>query len=76
MTVLVLKDIRTGEREVFRDLGQGFRIVVPPYIAHANCFAPGTVLVAGCTTAYDPDDNDSYIYRLLDEKGQEILDTA
>jgi mannose-6-phosphate isomerase-like protein (cupin superfamily) len=72
MTILVLEHTRTKEREVFRNLGEGSLIIVPPLIAHANCFEAGTVMVAGCTTAHDPNDEDAYQYPLLDEEGNEL----
>jgi dTDP-4-dehydrorhamnose 3,5-epimerase-like enzyme len=72
MTVLVLEDVQTKNRHVFRDLGPESLIVVPPYVAHANCFEDGTIVMCGCTTTYDPDDPDTYPYPLLDQVGQEI----
>ncbi|MDP3957373.1 MAG: hypothetical protein Q8Q10_02630, partial [bacterium] len=70
--LLVLEDSRTKEREVFRSLGVGSLIIVPPYIAHANCFEAGTIMVAGCTTAHDKNDKDAYPYPLLDAAGNEV----
>jgi dTDP-4-dehydrorhamnose 3,5-epimerase-like enzyme len=72
MTLMVFEDVRTKERAVFKNLGPGSLIIVPTYVAHANCFAPGTVLVAGCTTAFDQNDKDAYPYPLLDEMGNEV----
>lgn len=72
MTILVLEDTRTKERAVFRDLGEGSLIIVPPYIAHANRFEAGTIMVAGCTTPHDEKDEDAYPYPLLDTEGSEL----
>ena len=72
MTTLVLEDSRTKERQIFHNLGVGSLVMVPPYIAHANCFAPGTVMVAGCTTPHDPDDEDAFPYPLLDTLDNEV----
>jgi hypothetical protein len=72
MTKLVLEDVRTRKRAIFTDLGPGTRIVVPPYIAHANTFAAGTIMVAACTAAREEGVEDDYPYRLLDENGEEV----
>ena len=72
MTLLVLEDVNTEERKVFRDLGPGTKVIVSPYVAHANCFEPGTILVAGCTTPYNKDDLDFYPYRLIDVDGDVV----
>ncbi len=70
MTLLVLEDVNSKERRIFRNLGPGARIVIPPFVAHANCFEEGTILVAGCTTSSDPNDLDTYPYRLINADGE------
>lgn len=67
---------RTKERQVFKDLGPESLIVIPPYVAHANYFQDGTIMVCGCTTAYDPNDTDSYPYPLLDKLGRRLSASA
>ncbi len=56
MRLLVLEDIRTKERRVWRDLGPGTLITIPAEVAHANVNDPGTVLIGALREGFDPHD--------------------
>lgn len=60
ITVLVLQDIATGERQEYKDLGPGTQIQVPPGTAHALIMEPGSVLQTYVFSAHPVSDREFF----------------
>ncbi len=67
MPLLVLKDLQTRKRAIFRDLGPGALITIPGRIAHANVLSPGLILVGAMNLGLTPED--SHPYSLISKGG-------
>jgi quercetin dioxygenase-like cupin family protein len=72
LIILVLENVVTKERRVFKDLGIGTRIHIPAGIAHALIFEPGSTMTALSSKPFDP--KDLYPYQIMGPNG-ELLDT-
>ncbi|RJQ29460.1 hypothetical protein C4571_01285 [Candidatus Parcubacteria bacterium] len=66
--ILVLENVVTKNRRVFRDLGIGTRIHIPAGIGHALIFEPGSTMTALSSKPFDP--SDLFPYKIMGSNGE------
>jgi len=67
---LILENIDTGERKVWKNLGPGTTIEIPARVAHATFPSNGLVLVGVLLGGFNQ--NDLNPYKLMDDDGNEL----